>query len=121
MRAPSGLGKRGRALWRDLTKDRELGPSAGALATEICRIADRLERLDEVLRGDADVWFSIKAPERGGELTVVVDNALSEARQQAATLRQLVATLEDMTSKESDEPSPALAAFLAGLSSPLRN
>jgi hypothetical protein len=64
---------------------------------EACRIADRLDRLDALLTGEADAWLSFKINDDGAEVTVVVDKALSEARQQAAVLKQIFAELRQKT------------------------
>lgn len=120
MTAPEGLAKRGAALWEALTKGHALSPSAGVLAVEACRLVDRLDKLDALLRGDVGTWVHIRSDDCG-DLELHIDAALSEARQQAGTLRQIVATLEELTPKENDEPSDGLARLLAGMSSPLRN
>jgi hypothetical protein len=118
---PEGLAERGAALWAALVADRSFSPSAGLLLAEACRIADRLERLDLLLRGEESVWARLVHDLRTDSYELVIDGALSEARQQASTLRQIVATLEEMTKKESDEISDALRGLVAGLSSPLRD
>lgn len=62
------------------------------LLEEAARIADRLDQLDRLLKGDVDVWCSI-AEGRDGDLQVRVDAALVEARQQASVLRQILVAL----------------------------
>lgn len=73
--APVGLGARGRRLWRELATA-ATPPAQRVLMEEACRIADRLERLDALLREHPEAW-----------------EALREARQQAGALRQLVAEI----------------------------
>lgn len=121
MRAPDGLGERGSALWAAMVADRSFSPSAGVLLAEACRLADRLERLDQILRGDVEVWARLVHDLRTDDYELRIDGALSEARQQANTLRQIVATLEEMTKKESDGITDALAGLLSDLSAPLRD
>lgn len=97
---PAGLGTRGRRLWRDVVAEGEPGPAAQVLLEEACRIADRLDRLDAVLSGDRDAWMRFHVSDDGAEVTVVVDKPLSEARQQAVALRQLVAELRQGTAEK---------------------
>ncbi len=65
---------------------------------EACRIADRLERLDAILRGDSDLWARFSVSQDGDEVTVVIDRAMAEARQQAVALKQIVTELRQATS-----------------------
>jgi hypothetical protein len=76
------------------------------LLEEACRLADRLDRLDDFLTGRGDVWLRFHARnEDGSVVRVVVDRALSEARQQADTLRGIVADLvKRQGAKASEEP-----------------
>lgn len=59
---------------------------------EAARISDRLDGMDRLLSGDAELWLSITEV-RGGLLEVRVDNVMMEARQSAAILRQLLAEI----------------------------
>lgn len=88
---PGGLGERGGALWVDLTTGRSWDAPGLVLVTEACRLADRLERMDAILRGEVDEWMRI-AP-AGDELVIRVDAVLGEARLHAGALRQLLAQL----------------------------
>lgn len=92
-RAPSGLGGKGRRLWREMLELAQFNPAERVILEEACRIADRLDVLDKVLSGDASGWMRLKVSQDGAEVTVTLDNALSEARQQANVLKQLVASL----------------------------
>lgn len=87
---PLGLGPAGSALWADLTAEGDPF-STLALITEACRITDRLARLDELLRGDADVWSTLIERSSGDYYELRIDSAMAEARQQASVLRQLLA------------------------------
>ena len=93
--APRGLGRRGRKLWRDITSAHDLAPAELIVLAEACRTADRLEQLDELLRGDVETWSRVQLPSRedDDELILRIDPALSEARQQATVLKQLLAAL----------------------------
>lgn len=63
------------------------------LLEEAARIADRLDKLDALLRGDADVWARLVHDVRTKDYELRIDSALIEARQQASVLRQLIAGL----------------------------
>ena len=98
---PVGLGARGRRLYRALTDDVDLPPGALVLVEEACRTADRLERLDRALRGNGAEWLRVRESHReaGGDLVLVVNPVLAEARQQQNALRQILATLEVAAAK----------------------
>lgn len=91
---PAGLRTRGRRLWRDLTDGKAIEPAQRVLIEEACRIADRLDRLDALLTGDAEDWVRL-VDDRGDpeRQTVVIDKPLAEARQQATALKQIIAEL----------------------------
>lgn len=99
---PAGLAERGTALWIDVLAERELDAAGRVLLAEACRMADRLEQMDRLLRGDIGTWAVISDDYTGGKRTtkVVLDDALGEARQQAATLRALVTSLKLGTAVE---------------------
>lgn len=112
-RAPIGLGKRGAKLWAELVADGLLHAGSRVLAEEACRIADRLEALDGLLRGKRSAWARIKPPREwsvenaDGDFVLQIDGLLIESRQQANALRQIVATLDSMKPKDtSDEEDP---------------
>jgi hypothetical protein len=93
-KAPAGLSARGRRLWADLNDMAELDATQRILAEEACRMADRLEKLDALLRGDAEEWVRIREPRVDGDpMVIVIDSALAEARQQANVMKQLLAAL----------------------------
>jgi hypothetical protein len=96
VKPPPNLGPRGRRLWTETLAERDLDPAGRILLHEACRMTDRLEQMDLILRGDASTWAVISDDYAGGKRTtkVVLDDALAEARQQAATLRQLLTTLK---------------------------
>jgi hypothetical protein len=52
-RAPSGLGRSGRALWRDINAEYGLAPHERAILVQCCRVADRLDVIEDEL-GAAD-------------------------------------------------------------------
>lgn len=63
-----------------------------AVLEEACRLVDRLDRLDAILNGRDRAWLALELDD-AGEVTLVVDKLLSEARQQQLALKQLAAEL----------------------------
>lgn len=101
----STLGPRGMSLWNAYVELVE-GERDRVLLEEACRTADRLDRLDGLLVGREDEWFRLEAKGQGGEtFEVQVDNALSEARQQAMALRQILGSLVMKESDDGDDES----------------
>jgi hypothetical protein len=78
VRAPAGLGGRGRRLWRELVAQEDFDPAERVLVEEACRITDRLDVLHEEI-AEAPSSERLKV--------------MSEARQQANVLKQIVAAL----------------------------
>lgn len=84
---PAGLGARGRRLWRDSLVQAALTPAHLVILEEACRISDRLDLLDSIIRGAA---AGVKAEElNAGDF----QRWLAESRQQSATLKALLADI----------------------------
>lgn len=84
---PAGLGERGRRMWRESLAIWSLTPAHLVLLEEACRIADRLELLDSILRGSsADVNVDVAQ-------FADISALLSESRQQSAALKALLAEI----------------------------
>jgi hypothetical protein len=91
----SGPGAR---LVADLSSDDD--PYAvSLLIVEAGRVADRLDALAGLLSGERSSWIDFK--HRGSSVTVTIDGALSEARQQAGCLRGL---LGEIRRQRADKP-----------------
>ena len=96
---PKGLGDRGRALWASLAQ--KAGTPAGELALEACRIAERLEAIDEVIKGKGVIeLLRFRSMLGGGDgvseplrIELSFSQVLAEARQQENVLRQVLVTL----------------------------
>ena len=87
-----------------LSLNRENEPfSIGVLVVEACRIADRLDALNELIVGAENVWMRLQEG-RDGVLEVRMDSALQESRQQATTLRQLLAEIHRQ--RDGDDANP---------------
>lgn len=90
----AGLAAAGRSLWSLMTAGAMLGPMQKVLLLEACRIVDRLEKLDAQLRGAERDWLRLEPlDDEGTAYVVIVDKALSESRQQAATLKGILAEI----------------------------
>jgi hypothetical protein len=99
------LNEAGSRLWKAMSSG--LGAMHLTLLVEACRIADRLDKLDAVLRGDAHEWLELVAADPSGRIAVViVDKALGEARQQAATLKSIVAELRQVAGQARKTTAP---------------
>jgi hypothetical protein len=85
---PEGLHERGSALWGELTVGRKWDPAGVVLVGEACRMVDRLEQLDRLLRRDAEEWVRIVDVYNGGTRDVLleIDDLLAESRQLQTTL-----------------------------------
>jgi hypothetical protein len=102
--AANSLGPRGLRLWLSIC-ERVDGERGLVLLEEACRTADRLDRLDGLLAGDLELWSLVDTP-NGSRLEVVIDGALSEARQQGAALLRLLTSLP-MVKESGDDDTDA--------------
>ena len=92
-RMPAGLGPGGRMLWKSIVEDHELdGPQIVQL-TEACRMKDRCDKLDAVLRGDVCTWAEIVTDLAGEPVSLRIDSALVKANETANSMKQLLAAL----------------------------
>lgn len=114
LRAPSGLATKGRKLWKEILELHDLGPAEIVILEEACRIADRLDKLNAALGDELGDWLNLRLNDDGTEIRVVVDGALSEARQQANVLKQLVAALrlpDEATGKRPQQRGGARGSY----------
>ena len=106
-KAPAGLGARGRRLWRDSLSQAALTPAHLVILEEACRISDRLDLLDSIIRGAA---AGVNAEEtNAGDF----QRWLAEARQQSATLKALLVEIRS-NSAASAAPSVEQAGKAGG-------
>lgn len=92
-RTPAGLGRGGAALWRAVMTDYSIDALQEVTLLEACRAKDRLDKLDELLRGDIDVWTSITHRTQTQDYELKIDAALSAANATANLFKQLIASL----------------------------
>ena len=91
--APMTLGLAGAALWRAIDEDHTLDAVQLAQLEEACRAKDRLDKLDQILRGDVDRWTSDYHDEDHERCALRIDSALSKANETANLMKQLLAAL----------------------------
>lgn len=90
---PDGLAVGGRQLWIDVTSVHELDALQLVSLVEACRAKDRLDRLDEVLRGDAETWMRLVHRLQTEDYELKIDQALASANTTANLFKQLLASL----------------------------
>lgn len=112
---PAGLGSGGSWLWSEITEAHDLDATQLVQLTEVCRMKDRLDKLDAVLSGDEDAWMRLGTSE-GDELTLVVDDALVKANQTANQMKQLLAAmrLPDSAGRRPQQRGGARGAYATG-------
>lgn len=90
------LGERGRVLFDALKDARKFDPAESVMLVELCRMADRLDRLDKLVSGEASMWASIVERHNGRSHTyeLHLDDSLAEARQLAQTFLRLAGALK---------------------------
>jgi hypothetical protein len=88
MNTPPDLEGRGRTIW-DAFDAPSLPAGHRTLVHEIARTADLLDRLSALAMGRRENWAHLVFAELG-EVTLSVDNLLSELRQQQANLQRLL-------------------------------
>lgn len=91
--APLGLGVAGAALWSEIVAEHVLDAAQRVQLTEACRAKDRLDKLDELLRGDVDRWASVMHRVQTQDYELKIDDALAKANATANLLKQLLAAL----------------------------
>lgn len=107
------FGPRGTELWAAMQSS-EMGPAHRVLLIEACRLADRLDRFEDVLSGG--YWFFAKVSEENpDQAEIVIDNVLSEARQHAAALKTIVTELEPKPKGTAAPAAPKVPTGLASL------
>jgi hypothetical protein len=91
-RTPAGLGAGGRKLWADVAAD-DLDAVQKVQLLEACRAKDRLDKLDQLLRGEVDVWARLTHRLQTDDYELKIDAALSQANATANLMKQLLAAL----------------------------
>ncbi|WP_369069267.1 hypothetical protein [Kineococcus terrestris] len=116
-RSPVGLGSGGRALWKSVTEAHELDSTQEVQLVEACRAKDRLDKLDDLLRGETETWVKLVVESEPGEaveVSVQVNGALSAANSTATILKQLLAALrlpDEVSGKRPQQRGGARGAY----------
>lgn len=100
-RAPSGLGKGGRALWRSIAGDHDLDVMQRVQLEEACRAKDRLDEFDSIIHGKGVLdlmrfrvqGLSGESDERHMTVEVKFDNVITTANATANLMKQLLAAM----------------------------
>ena len=102
----------GQRLWDAITEKHELDEAQRVQLVEACRMKDRLDQLDLLLRGDVSTWVSIHELE-GSPSVLVVNAALAQANTTANAMKQLLAAmrLPDESGKRPQQRGGARGAY----------
>lgn len=113
---PPGLAARGSRMWEQSVAAWQLTPAHLVLLEEACRVADRLELLDRLIRGFVD-RIGVPSDEGEGDSGGPPDIAglLAEARAHQTALKGLLAELrQGQRTVGGQAGSPAVAGGAAG-------
>lgn len=82
-------------MWRKITADHELDAAQQVQLEEACRAKDRLDKLDDLLRGDVDTWAKlvVDVDSNGNVFELRITQALPQANATANLMKQLLAAL----------------------------
>ena len=103
----------GQRLWDAITEAHELDEAQRVQLVEACRMKDRLDKLDELLRGDVSAWASIESSDGGRPSVLVINSALAQANTTANAMKQLLAAmrLPDESGKRPQQRGGARGAY----------
>lgn len=87
------LNEGGQSLWDMITADHDLDATQQVQLLEACRVKDRLDKLDALLRGDIGTWASVDFDHDGTPVSLRIDGAAKLANESANLLKQLLAAL----------------------------
>ena len=106
------FGPGGQRLWDAITAAHELDAQQEVQLTEACRMKDRLDKLDELLRGDVGAWATIEDFD-GRPSELVISSALDKANTTANVMKQLLAAmrLPDSTGKRPQQRGGARGSY----------
>ena len=106
------FGPGGQQLWDAITAAHELDAQQEVQLTEACRMKDRLDKLDELLRGDVGAWATIEDFD-GHPSVLVISSALDKANTTANVMKQLLAAmrLPDSTGKRPQQRGGARGSY----------
>jgi len=110
----AGLSERSQALHDELAPD--LNPLSRLLLVESLRVADRLDYFDRLIAGKQrrGEWLRLQEGDQG-EMRVVVDDLLAEARQHGTALKTMLAELTKALPKTPAVPAQTKVSAIASL------
>ncbi len=118
---PHNLGERGLDLYESVATGKTLTRPEVVNLVEACRLADRLEKFDGLIRGDSAEWFEFEQSLDGRVVTVQVADVVRQARMHAATLKALLAGFESSKAAEdAAEPPGEVPANVASIKDGLK-
>ena len=102
---PSSLSAGGRSLWRSIVADHDLDSMQLVQLEEACRAKDRLDKLDEALRGDGHTWMQLVEDFQSEQISELrITGALVQANATANLMKQLLAALRLPDSETGKRP-----------------
>jgi hypothetical protein len=108
------LGPGGRSLWDAIADSHDLDAAQLVTLAEACRAKDRLDKLDELLRGDVDTWAHLTHRLQTEDYELKIDAALTQANATANLMKQLLAALrlpDQATGKRPQQRGGARGAY----------
>lgn len=110
-KSPTGLRAGGKNLWATVVNDHDdLTITQLVQLEEACRAKDRLDQLDEVLRGDGHTWMKLVEDFESDQISELrITNALVQANATANLMKQLIAALrlpDEVTGKKPQRRGP---------------
>lgn len=73
--------------------DVDLTPTDRVLLDEACRLMDRIDHFDRLLSGESEAWSTVADFEGNRPSVLVISSLVSESRQHATELRQVLKAL----------------------------
>lgn len=101
---PGELGDGGRSLWGAIAADYDLDVMQRVQLEEACRAKDRLDKLDAILRGDAETWATLVHNLQTDDYELKIDDALTKANATANLMKQLLAAMRLPDAKTGARP-----------------
>lgn len=98
MEAPESLAAGGRVLWSARCWP-GMPDDAAVMLLEACRAKDRLDKLDELLRGEIDCWARLTHRTLTEDYELRIDAALAAANATAGVMSRLLSALAQRPTK----------------------
>lgn len=100
-----GFSVNGQDYWTKMQKAYKITAEIEPLLVEACRMIDRLDKMDETLKGrGAWLYLRIKGNPEDQTYNVIINSVLRESREMATALRGLVAEIRSKLAAGADAP-----------------